>query len=51
MNGDGVLNVFDFLAFQDMFLIEDPRADCDNNGAFTIFDFVCYQDLFTIGCS
>jgi hypothetical protein len=49
-NGDGVLNVLDFVAFQNAFVQQDPKADCDVNGAFNILDFVCFQNLFGAGC-
>jgi len=51
MNGDRKLDIFDFLAFQDMMMVQDPRADCDGNSAYDIFDLVCYQDMFARGCS
>ena len=49
-NGSGVLDVFDFLCFQDAFVANDPYADCDGNGMLNIFDFLCFQDAFVIGC-
>jgi hypothetical protein len=50
VNGDGKLNVLDFVAFQGLWQAEDPAADCDDNGAFNILDFVCYQQVFVDGC-
>ena len=50
VNGDGVLNVLDFVAFQGLWQAADPGADCDQNGQFNILDFVCYQQLFQAGC-
>ena len=50
VNGDGELNVLDFVAFQNAFTAGDPDADCDGNGALNILDFVCYQALFAAGC-
>ena len=50
VNGDGVLNILDFVAFQGLFQAMDPGADCDGNGMFNILDFVCYQTLFQAGC-
>ena len=50
VNGDGVLNILDFVAFQGLFQAMDPCADCDGNGMFNILDFVCYQALFQAGC-
>ena len=50
VNGDGVLNILDFVAFQNLFVKMDPGADCDGNGQFNILDFVCFQNLFQQGC-
>lgn len=52
--GAGVLDVFDFICFQDAFSENDPYAcDCDTStGPSTcdIFDFICFQDAFVAGC-
>jgi len=48
--GEGTLDIFDFLCFQDAFTVADPYADCTGEGTFDIFDFLCFQDAFTIGC-
>jgi hypothetical protein len=50
VNGDGMLNILDFVAFQELFVQSDPGADCDENGQWNILDFVCYQGLFQAGC-
>jgi len=51
MNGDGALNVFDFLAFETFFSDEDPRADLAAPfGVFNVFDFLAFQTLFSEGC-
>ena len=50
VNGDGVLNILDFVAFQGLFVNGDPAADCDDNGALNVLDFVCFQGLFQAGC-
>jgi hypothetical protein len=50
VNGDGVLNILDFVAFQLLWQQQDPGADCDRSGAFDVLDFVCYQGLFVAGC-
>lgn len=50
VNGDGNLNILDFVAFQALFINGDPAADCDGNGQFNILDFVCFQALFSAGC-
>jgi len=48
--GEGMLDIFDFLCFQDAFVVMDPYADCDGNTVFDIFDFLCFQDAFVVGC-
>ena len=48
--GVGVLDIFDFLCFQDAFVVGDPYADCDGNTTLDIFDFICFQDAFVNGC-
>ena len=50
INGDGVLNVLDFVAFQLAWQAQEAIADCDDNGTYDILDFVCYQQLFVAGC-
>jgi hypothetical protein len=49
-SGVGVLDIFDFLCFQDAFVSRDPYADCTGEGVYDIFDFLCFQDAFTLGC-
>jgi hypothetical protein len=49
-DGNGSLDVFDFLCFQDAFVGGDPYADCDGNSTFDVFDFLCFQDAFVVGC-
>jgi hypothetical protein len=49
-DADGVLTVFDFLAFQNAFDAMDPAADLDGDGAFTLFDFLAFQTAFDAGC-
>ena len=50
LNGDGQLDILDFVAFQGAFVAGDPGADCNGDGMLDIVDFVCYQGLFTQGC-
>ena len=50
VNGDGNLNVLDFVAFQLLWQDGDPSADCDANAEFNVLDFVCFQQLFVKGC-
>ena len=49
-NGDGALNILDFVDFQLGWQAMDAAADCDGNGAFNVLDFVCFQQLFQAGC-
>jgi hypothetical protein len=49
-NGDGVLDFFDFLCFQNAFLALDPWADCNGDGLLDFFDFLCFQNSFLTGC-
>jgi hypothetical protein len=52
--GVGVCDVFDFLAFQDLFVQGDPEAcELDTStgpGVCDVFDFLAFQDLFVQGC-
>jgi trimeric autotransporter adhesin len=49
-DGDGALDFFDFLCFQNAFLAGEPYADCDGNGVLDFFDFLCFQNEFLAGC-
>jgi hypothetical protein len=49
-DGSGVLDINDFICFQTLFAINDPKADCDANGALNIDDFICFQTIFALGC-
>ena len=49
-NGDGSLNILDFVAFQDAFTAGDDAADCNGDGSLNILDFVCFQNTFAAGC-
>jgi hypothetical protein len=53
-SGAGVLDIFDFLCFQDEYLRATPYAcDCDISsgpGVCDVFDFLCFQDAFVAGC-
>ena len=50
--GAGVLDIFDFLCFQNAFVNNDPYAcECDLPFAgCDIFDFLCFQNYFVAGC-
>lgn len=47
---DGLLTIFDFLAFQNRFDGGEVSADIDMDGSLTIFDFLAFQNLFDAGC-
>jgi hypothetical protein len=49
-NGDGVADLFDFLAFFNAFDAGDALADFDFDGALTVFDFLAFQNRFDSGC-
>jgi hypothetical protein len=50
LDGDGVLTLFDFLEFQNLFDAGDPIADFDGDGSLTLFDFLAFQNAFDAGC-
>jgi hypothetical protein len=49
-NADGVLDLFDFLAFVNAFNAGDPGADCTGEGVGDLFDFLCFVNAFNAGC-
>jgi len=49
-SGQGVLDIFDFLCFQNAFASGAAYADCDDNAQIDVFDFLCFQDAFARGC-
>jgi hypothetical protein len=49
-DGNGALNVLDFVCFQGQWQRQAPAGDCDGNGQYNILDFVCYQGAFQAGC-
>jgi len=52
--GAGVLDILDFVCFQDSFVAGNPYAcNCDTSTGFAtcdIFDFICFQDAFNSAC-
>jgi hypothetical protein len=48
--GDGALDLFDFLAFVNLFNAGDPAADCDHSDTLDLFDFLCFTNAFNEGC-
>ncbi|MCH7792775.1 MAG: hypothetical protein IID31_10925 [Planctomycetes bacterium] len=50
-DSNGTLDIFDFLCFQNSFVLGEPYAcDCDPDPACDIFDFLCFQNAFVAGC-
>jgi uncharacterized membrane protein len=47
---DGVKNVFDFVHFQQEFMLGEDEADCDQNARLDLYDFLCFQNAFVAGC-
>ncbi|MCH9057150.1 MAG: hypothetical protein IIB55_00825 [Planctomycetes bacterium] len=46
-----ILDIFDFLCFQNSFVLGEPYAcDCDPDPLCDIFDFLCFQNAFVAGC-
>jgi hypothetical protein len=50
INGDGQVNVQDFLAYLALYAAADPRADIDGSGAVNVQDFLAYLALYAHGC-
>jgi len=48
---DGLLDIFDYLCFEDLFVQGNWLADCDESGSVDLFDLICFQDAFVTGCS
>ena len=46
VNGDGSLDLFDFLAFQNAFAAGEAIADFDGDCSLTLFDFLAFQNAF-----
>ncbi len=49
-DASGSLDIDDFICFQTLYAIGDPKADCDADGQLLIDDFICFQTLYAIGC-
>jgi probable HAF family extracellular repeat protein len=50
LTGDGTLDLFDFLAFTNLFNAGDLLADFDHNGVLDLFDFLAFTNVFNAGC-
>ncbi len=48
--GDGDLDVFDFLCFQSEWAAKTAYGDCENDGDWDVFDFLCFQSAYANGC-
>jgi hypothetical protein len=48
--GEGELDFFDFLCFQNAFANVEEYAECTGEGDFDFFDFLCFQNAFAEGC-
>jgi len=49
-NGDGNLDILDFVCFQGEWQNQTEAGDCNADGIYNILDFVCFQELFVKGC-
>jgi hypothetical protein len=49
-DGNGTLDLFDFLCFVNEFNSGNKYADCDGNGTLDLFDFLCFVNEFNGGC-
>jgi hypothetical protein len=50
LNGDGALDLFDFLAFVNAFNAGDLLADCTPDIQLDMYDFLCFVNAFNKGC-
>ncbi len=49
--GDGDLDVFDFLCFQSEWAAQTAYGDCEQDGDWDVFDFLCFQSAYANGCN
>lgn len=50
LDGSGALDLFDFLAFNNLFNAGDPGADFTADGELDLFDFLAFVNAFNAGC-
>jgi hypothetical protein len=50
LDGSGALDLFDFLAYVNLFNAGSAEADCTGDGPLDLFDFLCYVNAFNAGC-
>ncbi|MCA9277691.1 MAG: hypothetical protein H6815_02780 [Phycisphaeraceae bacterium] len=49
-DGNGTLNIFDYICFGNAYASGLMWADCDGNGALNIFDYICFGNEYAAGC-
>ena len=47
---NGVLNIFDYICFGNLYAAGDPYADCDGSGSLNVFDYICFGNEYAAGC-
>jgi hypothetical protein len=50
LDSSGMLDLFDFLAFTNLFNAGDLGADFDGDGVLNLFDFLAFTNAFNAGC-
>jgi hypothetical protein len=50
IDGNGVLDLFDFLGLVNLFNAGEGGADCTGDQARDLFDFLCFTNEFNAGC-
>ncbi len=50
LDGNGTLDLFDFLGFTNLFNAGDLKADFDPDGFLDLFDFLAFTNAFNAGC-
>jgi len=49
-NDDGMVDILDFMCFQEEWQNQTPCGDCNGDGMFDILDWVCFQGEWMQGC-
>jgi probable HAF family extracellular repeat protein len=49
-DGNGALDLFDFLSYVNAFNAGEEAAECDGDEGLTLFDFLCFVNAFNAGC-
>jgi uncharacterized membrane protein len=50
LDGNGVVNLQDFLAYLQLYAAGDPRADFNGDGSITVNDFLAFLAAYAAGC-